>query len=198
MATEVEAKERVSVPRRRFTLLDSMILVAATAAGYAVVQWSSPLFGVGAILDLLREMVSSGDIGATVALLSLIAMPVMASWSLALIPLRLIGPRPRWRRLARQPGLVAALAVATALGFVAMLTAVIFLGRAWGSLSGFEDLALIFLPVVFGMAVLAAWVALVAGRRWRPEPSWVDRLGRALGLLWILIALASPLFLLFL
>jgi hypothetical protein len=197
MATEVEARGRVSVPRRRFTLLDTMILVAATAAGYAVVQWSSPLIVGEPILDVLREMSSLGEIGTTVALLSLIAMPVIASWSLALIPLRLIGPRPRWRRLARQPGLVAALAVATTVGFLAMVWTVAAFVVGLGILSGFVELVIPMLPISLGLAVLVSWLTLIAGRRWRPEPSWVDRLGRALGISWILLAIASPLFLLF-
>ena len=59
------------------------------------------------------------------------------------------------------------------------------------------ELVIFLPPPLFGLAVLASWVTLVAGRRWRPEPSWVDRLGRALGLLWVLLGLASPLLLLF-
>jgi hypothetical protein len=198
MATEVEAKGRVSVDRRRFTLLDGMILVAATAVGYAAFQSLSHLIGIGDILEALREMVASGAIGELIALLTLIALPVMVSWTLVLIPLRLIGTRPRWRRLARQPGLVACLAVATALGFLAMIAGVALLEIGRDNLAGFEDVAIFLPPPFLGLAVLASWVTLVAGRRWRPEPSWVDRLGRALGLLWILLALTSPLLLMFL
>jgi hypothetical protein len=197
MATEVEAKGRVLVPRRRFTLLDGMILVAATAVGYAVFQSLNHLIGVGDVLEILRETTSSGAIGELIALLTLIAAPVMVSWSLVLIPLRLIGTRPRWRRLARQPGLVASLAVATALGFMAMVTGVALLGIGRNILGGFPEMLLLLALFFFGVAVLASWVTLVAGRRWRPEPSWVDRLGRALGIFWILLAIASPLLLLF-
>ena len=35
------------------------------------------------------------------------------------------------------------------------------------------------------LPVATAWMALALGRRWRPEPSWVDRTGRALGFAWI-------------
>jgi hypothetical protein len=38
-------------------------------------------------------------------------------------------------------------------------------------------------------AVVASWVALALARRWRPEPSWVDRAGRALGAYWIALSL---------
>jgi hypothetical protein len=48
----------------------------------------------------------------------------------------------------------------------------------------FVDLA-IFVPVFVGLAVLASWMTLVLGRRWRPDPGWVDRLGRAVGVFWV-------------
>jgi hypothetical protein len=32
-------------------------------------------------------------------------------------------------------------------------------------------------------------MALAFSRRWRPEPSWIDRLGRVLGLYWLLMLL---------
>ncbi|MDG3005358.1 hypothetical protein [Paludisphaera mucosa] len=32
-----------------------------------------------------------------------------------------------------------------------------------------------------GMAVAVAWIILAAGARWRAEPAWIDRAGRALG-----------------
>jgi hypothetical protein len=36
-----------------------------------------------------------------------------------------------------------------------------------------------------GLAVAAAWMALLLTGRWRAEPSWIDRAGRILGVLWI-------------
>jgi hypothetical protein len=38
-------------------------------------------------------------------------------------------------------------------------------------------------PAAYGVA--GAWLALALAGWWRPEPSWVDRLGRALGLGWL-------------
>ena len=34
-------------------------------------------------------------------------------------------------------------------------------------------------------AVAVAWILLAAGRRWRPEPHWLDRTGRVLGWFWV-------------
>ncbi len=38
-----------------------------------------------------------------------------------------------------------------------------------------------------GWAVAVSWCTLVFIGRWRPEPSWVDRWGRALGCTWIIL-----------
>jgi hypothetical protein len=39
-----------------------------------------------------------------------------------------------------------------------------------------------------GFGVVVAWITLVLVGRWRPEPTWLDRLGRAVGIVWILMA----------
>jgi hypothetical protein len=41
------------------------------------------------------------------------------------------------------------------------------------------------IPSEVGCAIAAAWVVQWASGRWRPEAYWIDRLGRALGFLWI-------------
>ncbi len=42
-------------------------------------------------------------------------------------------------------------------------------------------------PLV-GIAVLVAWLVLLANGRFRPEPDWVDRSGRVLGIYWMALA----------
>ena len=44
-----------------------------------------------------------------------------------------------------------------------------------------------------GTAVAAVWFLLAISGRWRPERSWIDRFGRGLGLLWIVIAILAGL-----
>jgi hypothetical protein len=39
-------------------------------------------------------------------------------------------------------------------------------------------------------AVAGAWLILLLAGWWRPEPSWIDRLGRVLGLGWIVLSLS--------
>jgi len=41
------------------------------------------------------------------------------------------------------------------------------------------------IPSEIGCAVAAVWAVQVIGGRFRAEPSWIDRLGRALGVFWI-------------
>ena len=105
--------------------------------------------------------------------------PIVAMLTLALISIRLFGPRPRWRRLASQPGMIAACARRTsAVESVSIsgvvLAAGIDAGR-WMLESSF------FLPMFLGMAVVTSWMTLLFGRRWRAERSWVDRFGELSG-----------------
>ena len=207
MATEIEATERSLAPRRRFTLLDGMILVAATAVGYAGVHAFASQIMEEDLSSILRETVSKGRFRDLAAILLLCALPVLAAWTLALIPLRLLKPRPSFRRLGRQPGLMAGLSFAITTGFLAIL-APIFIVIASGKVisngivAGLIDTMNEFLgdfllipPAVLGAAVLVSWTTLIVSRRWRAEPSWIDRLGRVFGVFWVVFALASPLLL---
>lgn len=45
------------------------------------------------------------------------------------------------------------------------------------------------MPRHAGFLVAGAWLALLLAGAWRPEPTWVDRAGRALGVYWIFAAL---------
>lgn len=46
-----------------------------------------------------------------------------------------------------------------------------------------------------GFTVAVVWLLLALSGRWRPEKSWIDRLGRLLGVVWIAytIAVSVPL-----
>src|SRR5947209_11055 len=79
---------------RKPTLLDAMIVVAATAVGLACFRPVPPLFYSGPHVWALSVLVA--DVTA-----------LLAPWTVALLVIRLLPPRPRLRRLARQPGFVA-------------------------------------------------------------------------------------------
>jgi hypothetical protein len=47
-------------------------------------------------------------------------------------------------------------------------------------------------PIPPAAAVAAVWVLLLFDDRWRFERSWIDRVGRCLGLYWLLAGMAVP------
>jgi hypothetical protein len=188
-------REGTATARRRFTVLDGMVLVAATAFGCGADAWLGGFIEDQwgqATPDLLRSFFRERKFDGMAVVLMLLAGPVAGAWTLALIPLRLARPRPSLRRLARQPGWMASCAFALALVsgsvVVGLLMAVIE-GRSLTFL--LQELSPL-VPLLVAPAIVAAWLALVLNRRWRPEPSWVDRAGRALGVYWIAASIVGP------
>jgi hypothetical protein len=184
-------------PRRRpFTVLDAMVLVAATAVGLAVMR-SDPNSILYRIAPAIRSHVRPDEhIHVKLYLITgdiLEFQPLLLVWTYAALILRLRGPRPGIRRLARQPG------------FAALLTAVVCSAYAWldGLTHGIWELAnpdhkghpledlTGSLSQLFdgvwdlGAAVSAVWAFMALGQICRREPSWIDRLGRILGGGWI-------------
>ncbi len=126
----------------------------------------------------------------------LLMVPTVAMLTITLIALRFRGPRARFRRLARQPGFVACWAAALGLLVVACLVT----GEALATdrfTFILDDYALLVFAEVFpGLAVLASWLTLATTGAWHSEPDWIDRFGRALGVLWLLLAIMGPILLL--
>jgi hypothetical protein len=136
-------------------------------------------------------------------------LPVPVLWSIALFGLGLRRPRPALRRLVRQPGFVAAGAVALVAairlaGFFTLIVRTIGNPYQTMGLQFFQTFALtvwyrgpvsagtIYNPAYFASsafgtstAVVAAWLLLAVSGRWRSEPGWLDRLGRGLGAFWV-------------
>ena len=183
---------------RRFTLIDAMTLIAATAVALA---W--PHFTHGGLFDLINlfEMAPGcrpprRAVIEQVARLMTFPTPFALSWSLALIVLRLRQPRPGPRRLSRQPGLIACCAASLvyAVELVGLSIACVLASRRLGPqfpVTGTGLLAHVSFLIEIstagapGFAVLACWAMLAAGRRWSPEPGWIDRTGRLIGAWWI-------------
>jgi len=109
-------------------------------------------------------------------------------------------PRPPLRRLARQPGAAACLGATAALLIIAIWwVTTLATGRvvwawrdAWLLPNGAAASATgTNWPLIYGdrvgFTVAGTWLALWLTSRWRPEPTWGDRLGRALGWLWLAV-----------
>ena len=122
-------------------------------------------------------------------LLATVLVPFCWAWTLAILALRVRKPRPRLRRLACQPVAIACCSAAFALvpalvGLLclALISSIESESPQWERILG---CSFILVPALTGFAVLGSWGTLLLGRRWRAEPSWLDRAGRVLGLYWI-------------
>jgi hypothetical protein len=183
---------------RRFTILDGMILVAAVAGGYALRRladdaivahgFNNVHFQQGSSLDrVIEEM-----------------YPFLVTLTPAVLGMRLRRPRPRWRRLARQPGMAACCAaiLPIARSLIDLYKMAKFMDHPEGYLPAGVTLRITYgyfiaLPPlgeiygvygsVVGLWVLGAWLILALSGRRRPEPSWIDRLGRIVGIGWLSI-----------
>jgi hypothetical protein len=199
---------------RKFLVSDAIVLVAATAVGLAVVKTHhaamTPLRWTPPFSDVPRFLGWVEGVGVCLVL----ASPFAMAWTLAILGLRLRRPRAPWRRLVRQPGLVAGLMAALVLvvrltGFATMCLRVmgqpnlavwnvagaggigrgggVFIGLPPGYLLWFDSDHFLNTMAMIGVAVGSGWVLLLLSGRWRPEPSWIDRAGRVLGWFWIAI-----------
>jgi hypothetical protein len=192
-------------------MLDAMILIAATAIGFGSTvaitrDMGGAEFGLDHELwDALRRVLSRGsttverfEVLCELMMVYLpLALPLALSWALALIPIRLLSPRPRFRQLTCQPGFMAALAVAFMIVSLTglLIVPVVLLGSPDAALMLWAmvlEFGFLVGPFLLAIAVSVSWMTLVVGRRWRAEASWIDRLGRACGAFLIFSGLAIP------
>jgi hypothetical protein len=176
-----------------------MILTVAAAAGL----WVNRLNWL-AFVDRWRNPVDAHD--TLEHILDLVA-PHLAAGTIAVLVVRMRSPRPPLRRLVRQAGTVACM---VALAVLLVIACWVGMTTAMGRAVEFSEHAIIANAVVHsrgsfalypvtgrnlviyadrvGFAIAGAWLSLWLSGRWRPEPTWVDRLGRALGWLWLSFA----------
>lgn len=185
--------------RRRFRLLDAMVLVASVAVALAVNRALPPDYDA---LDQVRDpAVDARGIPLPYTYITRtshylefgvqLATPHLLTLGLAVVLLGLRRPRPPWPRIARQPGFLAALSASLA-GM--LLTANTLALRAMppsilrgGSLHSrsFSNQA-----DEVGMVVAGAWLAVFVSGNWGRADCWVERLGRLVGIGWILAVVA--------
>jgi len=162
----------------RSTIFDIMALAAAFALGYmsALALWA----------ETVRWPFLNG--------VSVVALPI--TWTL--VGLRFIGSRPSRGRRFDPPGLSACLAVAAASLLNSWSAWDLDFIRRPVPQDVFLLVALrVVEPLPIAAAVLGTWSLLIFNRRWRPEPSWIDRLGRCLGIYWLAAGLLVPILRLF-
>ncbi len=172
---------RPMIPRK-FTLIDAMVLIAAT--GIAIVPMRQMSF------ERFFERGSSENLYDFGDDLYLTLIPLVVTGATALWVLRLRSPRPRLRRVFRQPGMASCTAILCYIPFhLTNWVALDFLGVFHDRFGILRFLYIIHaMPEYWvprlsgtGSAVAAVWLVLWLGRAWNPEPSWIDRAGRVLG-----------------
>ncbi len=129
-----------------------------------------------------------------------LASLVLSFWTATLLALVLTGPRAEFRRACRSPGHAALFAVAASFSFLSVQQVVTAL--VLGGIVGWPP-RMIRLYWVFNVlepaadasaaSVIAVWLILALTRTGRASSGWLDRLGCALGLIWILWGLANHL-----
>ncbi len=188
---EANLKARRMTPRRRMGLQDAMLIVVAFSLSLYWVraenmQGKGISFGRPPSELFTYVMTSRNWLN--------FGFMFLCPLTLCLAALRFRRPRPSFRRLLKQPGLVACLA--SSLGFLPFASKMIleYALRAsipcnWpGGLDFGEDYSNFEMGHAAsqaGLVVAGAWLTLWLGRRWQAEPSWIDLAGRFVGVGWI-------------
>ncbi len=111
--------------------------------------------------------------------------------AIAWLALRLRRPRPPLADLASQPGFSACAVGALILAYRFLSLAVLM------AIIGVPDAEELYTQQIryygldAGLAIGCVWLIQAVGRSWRPQPNWLDRTGRAIGALWLLISLIA-------
>ncbi len=191
-----------SSPKARLSLSDLMILISATGFGlgcYVLID-NSLFRGQRYFFGLLQPptgvWTSAKVIDRLAGFLSSM-LPVFGSWSMAIPVVGLRKPRPIRRRTMRGPGMTACLAALNGMLIASGVAGLSFAMRRaidgsitlpanfWNRGTLFDD-AIMFA----GVSVASTWVISLAMGKWHPRPDPIDRLGRAVGVLWLVAALA--------
>jgi hypothetical protein len=181
--------------RRRLTLFDLGFIVAASALAMAAMAWLYPDVRWSMMPTVWRYKI--GHFGIALGVVSILAeeltllLPAIVILCTALLGLGLWRPRPlHLRNVWSQPGTLACAVIA----IVALLSFGIALLREWarGVPVGPPPWRVVTTewPIsLTGTAIVIVWATLGLMGRWRPERSWMDRAGRAIGLLVVIGAL---------
>jgi len=159
-----------------------MLLVAATAVGIVGTR--------NCDAQMRATQIDRRHPASAIAL----ASPILMAGAIALLASRLLPPRPPRGEIFRQPGFTA--------NWVALLVATMNVIGMFSlnpdRLSSLDEFIKMFDYGFFwpssgqtGGGVLIAWITLASAGCWKAEPSWIDRSGRLLGVVWITAFVAN-------
>ncbi len=164
--------------RRPFRVGDAMILIIALALGLALARPAifSLAFKIRSVpVNYFRTL---GNALTLARNLNIIVLSFLFFLLPAFVIVRLKRPHAPLRSLICQPGF-AACAPPCAVFLASLPFAFLGVPGPAGRIIDFSS------RVLLTAAAPLAWVCLIATRRWNPEPSWIDRFGRVLGVLWM-------------
>lgn len=170
----------INQPKSRpFTLSDAMIFIVALGLGLAIARPAIVLITDTIISDPRWRFQTLAGAVSLGRMLNIVLLNFLLFLLPAFLIVRLKRPRAAFRSMICQPGFAACAAPV-----VVALVTVPFALLAPSGLAG--QVIEIVGQVLLVAAGPLAWVFLFATRRWNLEPSWIDRVGRILGVLWMI------------
>jgi len=182
------------------TILDATLLVGSAAVGFGLFEIVHRGLFQGWIWIMDHGLPDPNTWTALTAIVTcsdvaVFLIPLVAPWTLLLIALRLRPPRPSWKRIWRQPGMAACWAalIGWVWSVLAVLLAfdIVYVTRPNKTYRRPEEWIQTWLSdqvfMYVGLAVAAVWGVLFVSGRWTRPADWIDRMGRIVGFLWIVI-----------
>ena len=164
-------------PRSRpFGLADAMVFIIALGLGLALARPAIVLIADAVRSDpRWRFQTVAGGVSLG-RMLNIVLLNFLFFLIPAFLIVRLRRPRVALRSMICQPGFAACAAPVVVVLAAMPLTIYPLRGSAGEAVE-------LGIQVLLVTAAPLAWAFLIATRQWNPEPSWIDRLGRILGVL---------------
>jgi hypothetical protein len=171
----------ITSARRRLTLFDLLVLIAATGVGFTLLRPSMKGIRARPVAQYPGALAAS-----YITTIQTYASCFLTAWSPAIVVLSLRQPRVAFRRVSRSPGFMAS---AAATAGVVLYSALCLIQYGLGKLSldpvSFSRMTAALVGSYSPLIVAGAWLALWLGSRWRAEKTWIGWAGRLLGVSWI-------------
>jgi hypothetical protein len=186
-----DSTDAPSARRAPPTLAHAMLLIAAMAFPCLVVHAYLGQISPGELWVKVTTAPAGGWTARNVLhslaeFQAIVGAPFLAAWSVALTLIVLFMPGTSRRRVRGGPGVMSCFLAA--ITFILGGLALALFPLVTTGLGGIEqviEVGLYVLPGIVGLAVVSCWITMALLGQWRPEPSWVDRLGRLLGAAWM-------------